>query len=120
MKLKLSLAKKESLSDITTINIQGNNALDFIRDEIAEYFEGSEGGVYVIFQNFYPSEHEDDFYGEQSRILLTTDTYGIDTECIWFKDSISELASYTIDIVVFEYESWEEAIRFCKDLREGM
>lgn len=122
MKIKLTLSKKNEDGDVPVFTFL--NAQMYLNSELAipaqlkfyEWIEtiDLESSVLVCFETF---RNGDDFRNDVCAILVSHDWEEITEFC---ESHLDFRRAKDIDFAIFEFESYEEAFKYCIDLREGV
>ena len=93
-----------------------SKALDFIDDWIEE--RDLNKSVLVCFQDWNCSEHKD-YRNQQTSLLISHDWDDIMsfTHNLISYLGLTDIAN--IDYAIFEFETYQDAISYCKDLKES-
>ena len=121
MKINLTLSKKNEKGDVPMFTFP--NAQMYLNSELAnpaqlklyEWIEtiDLENSVLACFETF---RVEDDFRNDVCAILVSHDWYEITEFC---ESHLDFKRAKDINFAIFEFENYEEAFKYCMDLREG-
>lgn len=123
MELNLTLCDKKLVGDIPTLNYdyssdKYNQSYEDVCENIDTWFSLKESSksVFVCFRT-YKGLDGDDLREEQ-------DTFMVGHDIDQLKEFIEPQLIYDvldecIDLAIFEFESYEDAFGYCKDLKEG-
>lgn len=108
----ITLCPCELKGDVPNFKV---DSFDKVDDLISDFLTDKKEGdyVYVCFQSWRKA----DYKNEHNKIVITHSFNVILLdELLWLEDvNIND-----IDYSIFEFESYEEAFKYCTDLKEGL
>ena len=97
----------------------GDEEISFLNEpqEIAEYWLDSKDldSVFVCFRSFSGEPYE-----LQNRTILVTNQHFEVSEFIRMFTDVDPMPDEYVEISIFEFESFEEAFKYCTDLKQGL
>lgn len=111
--LKVTLCPKDLKGDIPQYSFKKKkDALKFIDDWVFE--KNYCKSVLVCFQNYRKTEIHD-FRNEQTSILIS---HNWDDVVNFVDRTVNGLKKQYVDFAIFEFEDYQDALSYCKDLKE--
>ena len=120
MNISLTLCDKKLTGDIPLYNFKDVKVSEYL-NEVQELFyhwlesKDLEKSVLVCFENHKGLRNED-LRNEQKTILVSHNWDDITDFC---EEYLSGNASYDVDFAVFEFDNYQDAFGYCKDLKES-
>jgi len=130
MKGKITLCDKEFKENIPQFNYQNKNEYESLIYDFLKERQQLNGlyykNVYAIFPCFERQPDLDNveqsfsYNAEHDQILVTNNKMAITLFAKDLHETFNTLDLRELDVAIFEFESWEEAFRYCIDLKEGL
>jgi len=110
---KITFSDEDIKGDIPTYEIGKRILLSDFNTDIDNLLETRNGKIVVSFQSWrnvdYENEHQEFFISENDLDILCH-----------FNKWISDIEDDLIDYNFFCFNTWEEAFKYCIDLKEGL